>query len=186
MATNELQTRLTAAFEGIGADIGLLFTLATGGATDLAALTTAETASLVAALNGVQVELDALSGATSYTDADADARVQAAQGSLATPSLTEWANTQEIADELAAQVAAAVAALVDGAPGALDTLRELAEFAEDNADAITNIMTAINNRLRFDAPQTLTPAQILQAGENLCIGDVTTDYLALYVASRDA
>lgn len=186
MATNELQTRLTTAFEGIGADIGLLFTLTTGGATDLSALTTAETASLVAALNGVQVELDALSGATDYTDADADARVQAAQGSLATPSTTEWANTQEIADELSAAVTAAVAALVDGAPDALDTLQELATFATDNADAITNIMTAINNRVRFDAVQTLTAAQLLQAGQNLGIGDVTTDYLALYIASRDA
>ena len=42
------------------------------------------------------------------------------------------------------EVAAAVAALVDSAPGTLDTLNELAAAINDDANAFTTLQTAIN------------------------------------------
>lgn len=49
--------------------------------------------------------------------------------------------------DLGAQIDAAIVALVDGAPGALDTLAELATALQNNEDAVAALTTAINARL---------------------------------------
>lgn len=79
----------------------------------------------------------------------------------------------------------AVAALVDGAPGALDTLNELAAALGDDANFATTISTALGNRLRVDASQSLSGPQQAQGQSNLSvysraeIGDVTTDFTSV-------
>lgn len=68
-------------------------------------------------------------------------------------------------------VQAATAALVASAPGTLDTLNELAAALGDDPNFATTIATALSNRLRFDASQTLTNTQKLQGIDNLGLFD---------------
>lgn len=63
-------------------------------------------------------------------------------------------------------VKAALDALVAAAPGALDTLDELAAALGDDPNFSTTVLTALSNRLRVDAAQSLTAAQQAQARAN--------------------
>lgn len=91
--------------------------------------------------------------------------------------------------EVASEISNAVAALVDGAPGALDTLKELADALGGDENFATTISTALGNRLRFDAAQTLSGAQQSQGQANLSVysraelGDPTTDFVAVLTAA---
>lgn len=90
-----------------------------------------------------------------------------------------------------ALIAAAVSGLVDGSPGLLDTLKELADAIGDDANFATTISTALGYRLRFDAPQTLTGAQQTQGQANLsvysqaAIGTPDTDFVAVFNAGTN-
>lgn len=75
-------------------------------------------------------------------------------------------------------VAAAIAAVINSAPTALDTLDELAAALGDDANFASTITTALSNRLRFDAAQTLTSPQKAQALTNLGIVASTVDFAA--------
>lgn len=67
-------------------------------------------------------------------------------------------------------VTAAVAALVDAAPGALNTLNELAAALGDDADFSATIAAALALRVRVDADQSLTHSQKGQGLANLGAG----------------
>ena len=66
-----------------------------------------------------------------------------------------------------ADITAAIAALVDGAPAALDTLAELATALAGEQAQIADLLTALALRVRVDAVQSLTLAQQLQARQNI-------------------
>lgn len=68
-----------------------------------------------------------------------------------------------------AAVQGAVARIVNSAPTTLDTLKELADALGDDPNFATTTATALGNRLRFDAAQTLTAPQKAQAIANLGI-----------------
>ena len=83
-------------------------------------------------------------------------------------------------------VNALIAAVVDSAPAALDTLNELAAALGDDANFAATINTALGNRLRFDAAQTLSGPQQAQGQDNLNvysrdeIGDPTTNFVTTF------
>lgn len=93
------------------------------------------------------------------------------------------------AAETDAAAAAAAAAVVAGAPGALDTLNELATALGNDASFATTTATALGNRVRVDAAQTLTGTQQTQGQDNLSvysraqIGDPTTDFVTVFEAA---
>ncbi len=66
-----------------------------------------------------------------------------------------------------ADITAAIAALVDGAPDALNTLAELATALAGEQAQIADLLTALALRVRVDAVQSLTLAQQLQARQNI-------------------
>lgn len=78
---------------------------------------------------------------------------------------------------------------MNGAPAALDTLKELADAIGDDASYAASTTTALGNRLRVDAAQTLTGTQQTQGRSNLDvygttdIGDPTTDFTAVLTAA---
>lgn len=121
--------------------------------------------------------------ATNVEDALAEVRViadTAAGGGVAindsiTTTTDAWSSSK-ISDE----IVAAVAALIDGAPGALDTLNELAQAINDDAAFTATVTTALSLRLRFDAPQSLTGPQKAQALENLGIAASAQDFASDY------
>ena len=117
---------------------------------NLGSLSPTDKTSLVAALNEVKAGVPTLSALIN-------------DAAMATG--TTWSSTK-----IQAQITAAITALVNGAPGAQDTLAELAA-------QITALAQADNGLLSFAQGQTLSPAQQLQAGVNLGLGDPAHNYV---------
>ena len=165
-----LETRLIALAQAVGADIKTA-TLARG---DLAALSTTAKASLVAAINELDAAVDSL--ATS-----AGAVIDDAAGAGNTEAT--WS-----ADKLVAAIAAAKTEVRDeltgGASAALDTLAELAAALNNDPNFAATLAAEIANRVRYDAPQTLTAPQQAQACANIGVGDPEHDFVADYSAAK--
>lgn len=193
-----LQTRLDALITRIGTEFKALRTIVGGsGTSDLTAINPTYTATDIAAAllevhtiasSGGPADTDALpEGSVNlyYTDARADARVQAAIGTIAAPSATQVASTQNVSDHVATEIAA----VINAAPGALDTLDELAAALGDDANFATTMTTALATKLDFGAAQTLTAGQQTQGQDNLQVysrtelGDPETDLVALFNAA---
>ena len=105
-------------------------------------------------------------------------------GVPAAPTASAGTNTTQLATTAFAMTAAAnaVAAMINSAPAALDTLTELATALGNDANFATTINTALGYRLRYDAAQTLTAGQITQACANLGLGEPNTDFTAVFTA----
>ena len=117
-----------------------------------------------------------------FTDARADARVQAAIGSSATPSTTELASTQDLVD----YAQGVKDSILDGAGAAYDTLIEISNEIQSNDADLAALLGGV---VRIDIAQTLTTAQQTQAHSNLNvvsatdIGDTSTDFVAVFQAA---
>lgn len=161
-----LETKIIAVVQAIGADIKDL--RAKQG--DLTALSTTAKGSIVAAIN----ELYTLLGSSG-------AVIDDTAGDGAT-SVTWSAN--KIFDSIAAASAALKNELVDGAGAALDTLKELADALNNDPNFAATIASEIANRVRYDAAQTLTAAQQLQACQNIGVGNPERDFVADYTTAK--
>lgn len=144
-----LETRLVALAQAVGADIKTARTERG----NLASLSTTTKTSLVAAIN----ELFAAIGA-------AGAQIDDGAGNGAT--LVTW-SADKIFDSIEAAKLAVKNELIDGAGTALDTLNELAAALGNDPSYATTVATALANRVRFDAVQTLTSPQQTQARSNI-------------------
>lgn len=134
-------------------EIKAVRTLVNGNAADLSSLTTTAKANLVAALNELKGSVDDLATAGGATIND-----------TATASTTQtWSITK-----ISGEITAAISALTNGAPGALDTLDELAAALGDDANFAATITTALSRRVRTDtATQGLTPTEQANARTNI-------------------
>lgn len=143
-----------------------LKTLINNNATDLSALTTTAKTNLVAAINELDAAIDAINAGGAGVQID-DAST--------TSTVDTWS-----CSKIVSAIATAVSQLVDSSPDALNTLNELAAALGDDANFASTINTALANRVRFDAAQTLTTGQKTQACTNLGIGEPDTDFVALF------
>jgi len=79
--------------------------------------------------------------------------------------------------------------ILGGADPAFDTLLELQQALQNDQSGIAALTTALDNRVRFDAAQTLNAAQQLQARSNIDavsssdVGDVSVDLVAVFNAA---
>lgn len=88
------------------------------------------------------------------------------------PTPAPGVNSTQIATMEAVQTA--ITNLIGGAPGALDTLNELATAINDDASFSATVTAALGVRLRVDAAQGLTSGQMAQGRSNLGLGTVVT------------
>jgi len=152
----------------IGTEFKAIRTLIGGtGTSGVASLDTTAT-NLVAAINEVKSTADAasVSGGAEINDV----------GTSATSVWSSSNTNTQIGD----QITTAINAAIDGAPGALDTLNELAAAIGDDASFASTVTTALGNRLRYDAVQTLNTAQQLQACQNIGVGDPETNFVSTF------
>ena len=127
-----LATNITNAMTRVATEAKALRTLINGNTTNLSALTTANKANLVAAINEVAA---AVGGAgASINDS-------------VTGTTTVWSSTKTTT-----QINAAVSALVAAAPGLLDTLDELAAALGDDPNFATTITTALGLKAPSASP----------------------------------
>lgn len=161
-----LENKIIALAQAIGADVKNLNTKQG----DLTSLSTTAKSNLVAAINelyslvetaGVKIDDTATNGATTVV----------------------W-SADKVYDAIEAAKVAVKDSLVSGASAALDTLSELATALGNDPNYAATIATQIGNRVRFDAIQTLTVAQKLQACTNIGIGDPEADFAGTYTAAK--
>lgn len=106
-------------------------------------------------------------------------------GTPTAPTAADGTNTTQLATTQFTQTAVnnAIAMLVSTSPAALDTLYELAAALGNDPEFATHVSDALGVRLRFDAAQSLSGAQQIQARDNLGLGTMATaasaDYLSL-------
>lgn len=121
----------------------------------LSALTTTEKSNLVAAVNEIRTLLN----------------TAALISDITTTTTSTWSSSR-----IQTQINTAIIDLINGADGASDTLKEL-------ADRITALVQADNGLLSFSQVQTLTAGQQLQGASNLGIGDPNHNYITAIDAS---
>lgn len=167
----------------------------------LASLSTTDKASIVAAINEAisnQGALASLNTTAKTSLVAAINEVLAASGGGVTiddvtPSLTTVYSSTKTANE----ISAAIAALVDSAPGTIDTLNELAAALGDDPNFATTVTTALGQRVAVTA-QTFTGGEQTQARTNIgaaaatdlstlqtSLGNVEADIVTLYTTTRD-
>ena len=71
---------------------------------------------------------------------------------------------------------AAIAALINGAPTTYDTLKEIADYLAANDGVLASLSTLIGSKV----------AQVDFDALVAALGDLNTDFLAVYKAARDA
>ena len=155
---------------------------------NLAALTTTDKTSVVNAVNELQARITALAAASGAVINDA-----AGNGD----TTVTW-SADKIFDMLEAYKTALKNEILGGVGPAFDTLLELANSATGQESAITNLVTAVGETVRFTA-QPLSATQRDQVRTNIAaasqaeldaleaaIGDPSVDLRALYRAARDA
>lgn len=169
-----LATRLGDLATRVATECKSIRTLVNGNAADLSALDTTAKTSLVAALNELHAEMDSLASAGGATINDASSS-----------SATQTWSINKISTE----IAAAITAISNGAPTALDTLDELAAALGDDANFAATVTTALGNRVRTDtAAQGLNGTQQSNARTNIGaiassdIGDPDTNFVTTFEA----
>lgn len=163
-------------------------------------LTTATKSTLVGAINevkagiggaGASIDDSAPSSVKVYSSSKTEAFANAAAAAAAAGVVVDAAADSTHAyssDKVVSLLAAQRAEITGTATAALDTFGELADRFATDEGATAGLVTAVGNRVRFDAPQTLTSPQKAQAIANIGaisaadIGDVTTDFAALVTA----
>lgn len=94
-------------------------------------------------------------------------------------------------NKITSSINAAVASLVNGAPAALDTLKELADQMAADETMVNSIATALGKRVSVTGPQSFTTEEKKQAIDNIGavgltdLGNPSLD-LATYYAQRKA
>ena len=190
-----LSTNVSDLATRVGTECKSIRTLLNGNAADLSALDTTATTDLVSAINELYAAVSAASGIDDGTTSTSSTwSSQKISDELDTKpeidDVTAGATSVYSSNKVNSQIAAATAALVDSAPGTLDTLNELAAALGDDANFATTTSTALGNRVRVDtAAQGLNSTQMGNARTNIDaasatdVGSTTTNYVTAFEAA---
>lgn len=148
-----LSVQLEALVNRIGQEFQDINTTATGSANgSLSSLQTTNKTSLVAAINEVHAQFEALDAAALVID----------DSSSSSSHTYSSAKVQELLVGLKNEL------LGDGVmDGVLDTIKEIATYAEANKDLITQLQSLSDKRVAVDKAQVFTDAEKLQGQKNL-------------------
>ena len=132
---------------------------------NLANLTTTDKSNLVAAIN----ELKAAVVSSSEID-DANIAISSTYSSSKIVTLLDALKSE----------------ILGGADAAYDTLLEIQQLLQNGTTGLDALLAAVNNRVRFDAAQTLSAPEQAQARSNIGavaasdIGNTDTDFVAVF------
>lgn len=132
---------------------------------DLANLTTTDKSNLVAAINETKA---AVVSSSEIDDAN-----------IAISSTYSSSKIVTLLDALKSEI-------LGGADAAYDTLLEIQQLLQNGTTGLDALLAAVNNRVRFDAAQTLSAPEQAQARSNIGavavsdVGDTDTDFVAVF------
>jgi hypothetical protein len=188
-----LAAQLTAAMTRIGTEFKTVRSEIAAATGDLSTLTTTTKSSLVAAINELKTDLSG-AGAVIDDSTSSDSTVYSSQKTNAQiaaliDDTTARTTTVYSSSETSSLVSTAVAALVNSAPGTLDTLGEIATALQADESTATALATSVGNKVDYSTVQTLTSGQMVQATSNIgaatvaTVGDTTTDFASAFTAA---
>lgn len=90
------------------------------------------------------------------------------------------AQKEQLTQQIAQSGQAIKHEILDGADDAYDTLKEIADYIAQDKSTAVSLANSIASRVRFDEAQALTKEQQVQACQNIGIGDIDTDFVAIY------
>lgn len=160
-----LQSRIETLIQRLAAEFKTIY----GQVGTLGNLTTTDKTSLVSAINELRTQIKTADGAALIDDAN----------SASTTTTFSASRITSLLDALKAD-------LLGGADAAFDTLKELQEALLADQSGLASLLTSVNARVRFDAPQALTNDEQAQARQNIgavnleAIGDPDTDFVAVF------
>jgi capsid protein len=131
----------------------------------LASLSTTDKSSLVAAINELQASIVAGSGID--------------DNAVGLGSTYSSSKIVSLLDNLKAEI-------VGDADAAYDTLLKIQQLLQDGTSGLDALLVAVNHRVRFDAPQTLSSVERQQALDNLgavsadAVGNTDADFVAIF------
>lgn len=188
-----LETNLKNFATRIATEFKSLRVLINNNAGDLSGLSTTQKSNLVASINELDAAIKAMAagsgaisdGTTSSSTTWSSSKTASAIAALiAADTATSGTGTTFSVTKILALIEAAKTQvkndLTNGASAALDTLKELADALGGDANFATTVNTALANRVRYDAAQTLTTAQQLRACQNIGVGDPEVDLVATF------
>jgi hypothetical protein len=146
----------------------LLLTLISGNVPNLTALTTIDKSNLVAALNELKSLITTLTGSA-----------------VAINDTTTSTTSTFSSSKITANISAAIAAVIDSAPAAFDTLKEIATYIASDQNVTTTLITGLSKRVAVDSAQTFTAAEKTQGRANIGAASVA-DTTAAFSAAADA
>ena len=116
-------------------------------------------------------------------------RVLALEGSAGSGTVDETAVTNKVTEQInvlkgelptlvTPTINAEIAKVVDGAPDAFNTLKEIADYIEQDKTGASAMAESINKRLRVDEQQSLTEQE--QSNVLGALGLTDTDFVSAY------
>lgn len=132
---------------------------------NLANLTTTDKSNLVAAINELK---SAVVSSVAIDD-----------GQITTSTTYSSSKIITLLDALKSEI-------LGGADAAYDTLVEIQQLLQNGTSGLDALLAAVNNRVRFDAAQTLTVPEQTQARSNIGavaasdVGNTDTDFVAVF------
>ena len=132
---------------------------------NLANLTTTDKSNLVAAINELKA---AVVSSVAIDD-----------GQITTSTTYSSSKIVTLLDALKSEI-------LGGADAAYDTLLEIQQLLQNGTSGLDALLAAVNNRVRFDAAQTLTVPEQAQARSNIGavaasdVGNTDTDFVAVF------
>jgi hypothetical protein len=173
MSLADLETRVDNLASAMGDAVTVLTltdTTLSGKVGDLSQLTTASKNNLVAALNEIKTLATAVQ--TSLGGIIDDSVVSAAK---------VWSSTKT-----KAAIDAAITGIIDGAPDALNTLKELATEFTSSSTALQNLLTIVAKALRVDIDQSATFTDVEKARGRANLGAASLAYVDAFKAQVGA
>ena len=137
---------------------------------------TAVVKAIGADIKGLKGRVLALENKPASTGGVDESQVQSAVESKVTESINTLKG--ELATLVTPTITAEINKVVDGAPDTFNTLKEIADYIEQDKTGASAMTTSINNRLRFDEQQSLTEAQQTNVLNSLGLTD--TDFVSVY------
>lgn len=175
-----LATNITNLATRIATEVKAVRTLVNGNATDLSSLTTTSKTNLVSAINELQSDLNSL---------DVSSQVAALVDDTTTSTSKVWSSSKTNT-----AITSAVAAVVDAAPAALDTLNELAAALNDDASFASTVTTALAGKADATHSHAISDVTGLQSALDAKasaasvstlstnVGDTTTNFVTTFEA----
>ena len=146
-----LQQNLEAFADAIGDTVKDIRVLLNDNQANLSSLSTSAKSNVVEAINELKTRIDTLNNSAPFIN----------DGT--TGNSSTWSSSK-----IHGEIMAALNGVLNGAPSALDTLKEIADAINDDPDFAASIMNQIDRRVRWDtAAQNLNDSEKLNARINI-------------------